>query len=1010
MIRRLCPRRVNPRYHHDLRKKPNRSRHGLSASRARKPPSATRIEIELVPGRGTTADILILAALWLIFVLPFVVTNRTITPVDWHGVLPTGAYGYPEPRLPHIYTLDPDGAIGADVGFAKYAADSLARATIPFWNPYQGLGQQFLAEGGSMVLYPVNWLHLLLPVKYWDLVKFLHLFLAASFLYLLAKEYGFDRAHAILCGGCAYAAGFFQGYLALGMFAGVVWTPLILVSVERVLRSGTIRPALWPGVIGVFCLMTCSHPGVALSLIIMLAAYAVVRCVSEKNLSAILKIVVPAGIGLLCAAPAWMPFLQNVYEARSSLGSVPIVLRLSEVSAILLPHLYGPIQHPGAFGDPAGSDGQYWRTGWIVPAMTYYGLAGIVFAFRQKERRMLALAGITIGLWVWITARHFNLLMYVPVLARATPYYIMGPIQILLCVLSAYGVAMLGRAERRGWQWINLLWAALIAFLLAIAADKYYGLAHPDPHLAWRSAGAAVAWSVAVPLLTWWGRRSGTVYFVALSAVIANGIAYFPSGGDTDTALRLRILPLLALIMVATAIAALRPRPAKSWAVAIATLLAVNIACVAHYRAWPKRYDPFTWPAFAGYLAENSTVWRSYGIDNYLFPNLASGFPFSTINVLATLQPPALISYYQTYLDPYQGPGTFYGISSPEPGSDSSPMHTLLKHKRYWDYAGVRYVVARKQNLLSPMQPAISMRDFAPVPLDHPIEFPITPTQPMKWIDFLVSTYARQNPGRLIFRLADAKGAVIISDSRDSSDLRDNDYIRYSIPGAGLLQPGRYLATVEFQPGRPEAMLAVWRSAVGDATYRYLLPAPEAAQPLFTQVFTDDPAGALVWRNEAAHPIVYLAPEAARVHNWQEGQNRFGAALDLHRTAFLETGGDAVCASHPDFSSVAQAVAVSNIRVERNRVRADVNAQTGGTLALVMSYAPGWSARINGARARVYRMNGAFQGACLAGPGKYQVTFEFEPPLWRVGLVCAAVGFLLLLFIGKGFRIPLRNT
>src|SRR5450759_3002433 len=103
------------------------------------------------------------------------------------------------------------------------------------------------------------------------------------------------------------------------------------------------------------------------------------------------------------------------------------------------------------------------------------------------------LAGITAWLWIWITAQRFNLLSYVPVLSRATPYYIMGPIQILMCVLCAYGVAMLGQLERRGWLWINLVWAALMAFLLAIAAHVYYGLAHADPQLAWKSVGPVIA-------------------------------------------------------------------------------------------------------------------------------------------------------------------------------------------------------------------------------------------------------------------------------------------------------------------------------------------------------------------------------------------------------------------------------------------------------------------------------------------------------------------------------------
>jgi len=68
---------------------------------------------------------------------------------------------------------------------------------------------------------------------------------------------------------------------------------------------------------------------------------------------------------------------------------------------------------------------------------------------------------------------------------------------------------------------------------------------------------------------------------------------------------------------------------------------------------------------------------------------------------------------------------------------------------------------------------------------------------------------------------------------------------------------------------------------------------------------------------------------------------------------------------------------------------------------LVSNYARGWSARVNGTRQDVYRVNGAFQGTCIAGPGKYQVVFEFTPSMWYPGLACAAVGLLLLILVGR---------
>jgi hypothetical protein len=48
----------------------------------------------------------------------------------------------------------------------KFAFDGLRQGTIPFWNPYSGFGAPLLANYQSAVLYPPNWLYLLIPAEY----------------------------------------------------------------------------------------------------------------------------------------------------------------------------------------------------------------------------------------------------------------------------------------------------------------------------------------------------------------------------------------------------------------------------------------------------------------------------------------------------------------------------------------------------------------------------------------------------------------------------------------------------------------------------------------------------------------------------------------------------------------------------------------------------------------------------------------------------------------------------
>lgn len=259
------------------------------------------------PGRPVP-DILILAALCLVLLVPLLITGRTVLPIDGFGITPTGPYHYRPPHQPHKYTLDPDGAVGGDLAWTAYTAESLRHATIPFWNPYQSLGEPFLAEAGTQVLYPPNWLHVLLPAQYWDVLRFLHLFLASWFVCLFAKECGLSRWPAVLAGACVYGQGFFQGYLAINtVLAACAWLPLILFGIERYLNGNRSVTSFLAISAGMFLLLTGGHPGLVMVCVVTLLAYLLLRFAVERNVSALLAMLLPFAAGVLCAAPPGFP-------------------------------------------------------------------------------------------------------------------------------------------------------------------------------------------------------------------------------------------------------------------------------------------------------------------------------------------------------------------------------------------------------------------------------------------------------------------------------------------------------------------------------------------------------------------------------------------------------------------------------------------------------------------------------------------------------------------------------
>jgi len=128
--------------------------------------------------------------------------------------------------------------------FAQYHREQFWSGNfIPLWNPLSNCGAPFLAQWGTMALYPGSLFYLLLPLP-WSLGVFclLHLFLAGLGMYRLAHTWWGDRLGAAVAGfgfvfgGAALASLIWPNYtVALG------WMPWVIWLTERAWREGGAR-------------------------------------------------------------------------------------------------------------------------------------------------------------------------------------------------------------------------------------------------------------------------------------------------------------------------------------------------------------------------------------------------------------------------------------------------------------------------------------------------------------------------------------------------------------------------------------------------------------------------------------------------------------------------------------------------------------------------------------------------------------------------------------------------
>jgi hypothetical protein len=255
-------------------------------------------------------------------------------------------------------------------------------------------------------------------------------------------------------------------------------------------------------------------------------------------------------------------------------------------------------------------------------------------------------------------------------------------------------------------------------------------------------------------------------------------------------------------------------------------------------------------------------------------------------------------------------------------------------------------------------------------------------------ISVFISTYGLKVPGTLLFKLNDSAGKTVVFEVRDTLPLDGDTQVFFP----ASLGTGEYTAQAVFTPRVPGGILGIWVNTKRPGEYLYT---PVRPVDNIRPGFRDRRTGMLVWENASAQPPIYVAPETRQVASWQEGQSRFKALADLRSAAYSEGG---ACTAAPGGGSAASRVI--DMKLEPNRVWARIEAVKPGTVVVANAFMPGWSARIDGTPAGVYRVNGAFQGACLTTAGTHEVTFEYEPPVWRTALVLCGTGVLLFASVG----------
>lgn len=297
---------------------------------------------------------------------------------------------------------------GADLAsqfiyWRAFAADQLRHGHLPLWNPHVFCGAPFLGWAQTGVLYPSNWLDLVLPL--WFSINFgiaFHVFLAGLFTYAWGLRRGLHPVAAVTSAALFMFSGayFFHVYAGhLSFLFAMAWAPLVLVCVDEWTRTRT-RGWVLLGMAGVAMqvlagdMQVCFYTAVAA---VLLAIF-----------------------GLITAAQRWkiLAGLFALYAGAAALGAVQLLTTLQAASESVRSNGVGyefasmlsfapenllTLLAPGFFGDMATVP--YWGRWYLWEMCLFIGAGGLALAVygaicgsRESRRSLVPLAVILLVL------------------------------------------------------------------------------------------------------------------------------------------------------------------------------------------------------------------------------------------------------------------------------------------------------------------------------------------------------------------------------------------------------------------------------------------------------------------------------------------------------------------------------------------------------------------------------------------------------------------------------------
>lgn len=394
---------------------------------------------------------------------------------------------------------------GQFIYWRKFAFDNLRAGRIAQWDPHVYCGLPFFGAWQAAILYPPNWLYLLLPVTRAIAVDaFCSTLLAGIFSSLLARKHGISPVGQLLAGAAAMLSGAYFSHVWPGhltALAAMAWTPLALLAADEILDSPRLKPVLC-GILAFAMQLLAGHPQTVYITGLAVALYSLVRLArAEHRWRAALSLAaMPIG-GCAIAAVQLLAGLQASSEGIRSHGDTfTFVSQYSfppiNLLTLVAPYILGDMAHVAYWGQ-----WEYWEAcgfvGVVVVALAVAGWRRAAIPRRNLWATMVvimtvaALGKYTPALSIlyhttpgFATFRATNRFFYVATLFLALlagagyDCVSRSPAARRVSAIAAGAVAIVAAALG---GWVSVAGTKIYAWVQGLGDRVYYGSTYSSP-------------------------------------------------------------------------------------------------------------------------------------------------------------------------------------------------------------------------------------------------------------------------------------------------------------------------------------------------------------------------------------------------------------------------------------------------------------------------------------------------------------------------------------------------